>query len=109
MALGTMTLNEKAIASGSCPSFQEDFSFPGDGAYPTGGTVGFQALVRAATGVKEARTVQAVVDISGGATYYPVYDRANDKLKVFVRATGVEVADTTNLSATTFRVLVLSW
>lgn len=108
MALGTITLVDQAQKSPSTPVFLDEVTIVGDGSYPTGGTVGFQALFRAATGIKENRIIDAVIDIGGIAGHYPLYDAANDKLMTFVRTTGVETANAVNLSATTFRVLVIS-
>lgn len=105
MALGAATINTSAGAAASAPTFIDDLSFAGDGTYPSGGTAAFQAYVRAK--FKNQRTVLGVIDIAPNATYYPVYDRTNDKLKIYVRATGVENA-TADISAQTFRVLVIS-
>lgn len=108
MALGTATQNSKAGAVASAPVFIDDISFAGDSSYPTGGTAAFQDYIRNAAGIKEGRTILAVIDVTGNATHYPVYNKATDKLMMFVRTTGVEVANATNMSGTTFRFQVLS-
>lgn len=108
MALGAATINLQAGKAPSSPVFFDDLSFAGDSSYPTGGTAAFQDFIRNTIGIKEGRTIDAVIDISGNATHYFVYDKATDKLKAFVRTTGVEVANTTNMSGTVFRVLVIS-
>jgi hypothetical protein len=108
MALGPATINVQAGKSASAPTFLDDLSFAGDSSYPTGGTVDFEAFVQGAAGIKEGRTIDAVIDIAGNATHYPVYNKATNKLMMFVRATGLEVANATNMSGTTFRFLVVS-
>lgn len=108
MPLGTPVIQNQGGKSASTPVFIDEITFTGDTAYPTGGSAAFEAFIRGATGIKEGRTVDAVIDVTGNATHYPVYDKAANALKMFVRATGVEVANTTNMSATTFRVLVIS-
>lgn len=104
MALGTITLADKA----SRPIFYDHISVPGDGSYPTGGTVDFEGSFQAATGVKGGREVDAVIDVGGDASTYLLYNKATDKLMAFVRTTGVEVANAVNLSGTTFKLLVIS-
>jgi hypothetical protein len=108
MALGAITAIRKAQKSASEPTRMLELTIVGDNAYPTGGTTGFSALVAAAATVREGVTVMAVVDVGGIAGHYPVYDAANDRLKIFVRTTGVEVANTTDLSGTTFRMAVFA-
>ncbi len=105
MALGAATITQQGQKRPSAPLFADVLAFNGDGAYPSGGTAAFQAYVRAALG--DNREVLAVVDCAPNATYYPVYDKTNDKLKVYVRATGVENA-TADISAQAFKVLVIS-
>lgn len=106
MAIGAITVNETEGAAPSAPLFVDDLQFAGDGAYPTGGTADFEGSVQAK--LKQGRTVLGVIDIKGVAGHYPVYDRATDKLLMFVRTTGVEVANGVDLSGTTFRILVIS-
>jgi hypothetical protein len=107
MALGTLTVSASSGGAASTPVFRDHVSVPGDSAYPTNGTA-FLAAFQAATGVKSTRVIDVVHDVGGIAGYYPCYDKANGKLKIFVRTTGVEVANTTDLSGTTFKLLVES-
>lgn len=90
-------------------SFINAVSFPGDDAYPTGGTPNAQQFFRDLIG--DRVTVMDVVGYgyaAGGAlTHFVEYDNANDTLIVRVLA-GTEVVDTTDISATTFRVTVFS-
>jgi hypothetical protein len=103
-------------------------TFTGPASYPTGGVAAFAAYVAAAV-ARGQLTVLAAVNCDCGG-YMAVYDVAADKLKIYQSA-GVaaadapvtaavaavpaipaaplaEVASTTNLSAVTFKVLVLS-
>lgn len=103
MALGPITSIVDGGFGTTGPLSAELINIVGDSAYPTGGTTGFQAKVRAL--YKSSWEVMAVIpqDCAG---YQPCYDKANDKLKVFA-LNGSEVADTTNLSAVNFKVLLL--
>lgn len=112
MAIGTGTV---AVRTGhdNRGAFIDLVSFAGDSSYPTGGTAGFEASMRAAIGRGNIDVVGVIGQDCGG--YVPVYDRANDKLKVyFVNNDGasdgpmIEVAGSTDLSGVTFRVLVVS-
>jgi hypothetical protein len=90
----------------SAPDFRSFLEFAGDDAYPTGGTAEFAAYVCTALS-REFCKVQYVLDGAHSSTDHTVvYDNANDKLKVILRSTGAEIADTTNLSGITFRVWV---
>lgn len=109
MALGTGTLVGQPMKSHSHALDVVDLSFPGDGAYPTGGTAAFQAYVRALLPEQREVTVLAVLPGGLNGGYTPIYDAANDKLLMVVAATGVEVADTTNLSGTTMLLKVLCY
>lgn len=104
MALGAATVAHR-VNPGDQKVYFDVISFAGDGAYPTGGTAAFEAFVIAAVG-SGARDVVAIVPLDCGV-YRPVYDYAANKLKVQTEAFA-EVANTTNLSATTFRLLVIS-
>lgn len=104
MALGTITRGDKSGEKPGAPTFVDVLAFPGDDSYPTGGTLGFEASVREALG----QNVTVLGVIAGDcADNVPVYDPAADSLKVFVRSTGAEVANTTNLSGVTFNLMVL--
>lgn len=106
MALGTITVETKAGFKPSAPDPVLDLSFAGDSDYRTGGTATFQALVRAKAADQQIE-VLGVVDILCVATHYAVYDKANDKLLVFVRTTGLEAADHADLHLVAFRVLAI--
>lgn len=90
------------------PLFAAPLSFTGDGSYPTGGTL-FEPAVRAL--FKDQRKIIAVIGIETGG-YRVAYDEATGKLKVYqtgaINTPAVEVPNTTDLSALTFKVLVLA-
>lgn len=86
------------------PIYHDRVTFLGDDSYPAGGSPDFEALIRAAT--KDNRKVLGVMGDDG--TNYYEYDFANNTLKAFVRTTGVEVVASTDLSANTVRLLVIS-
>jgi hypothetical protein len=90
-------------AQPSAPTFFDLLTFLGDGIYPTGGTPGFKATVQAL--FNDSRSPIAVITQDAGA-YRATYDQVNDKLKVF--SAGVEVTNATDLSGTTFHILVIS-
>lgn len=104
MAVGTLVKTLTGQMGNTSPLQANPISFTGDDAYPTGGTVAFQAKVQAL--FQDHREIVAVIPgICGG--FRPVYDKANDKLVVYA-AGGAEVANTTNLGATTFNMTVIS-
>ena len=109
MAIGTITVGTEAGLMPSAPTFASKLSFLGDASYPTGGTTGFQALVRAKLG-RNATVLAVIGQDCGGLT--PVYDIAADKLKVFrtgaINAVQEQVPNTTDLSAITFNVIVIT-
>lgn len=111
MTIGTITVNKKQAALG--PVRFDKISFTAETSYPTGGTAAFQAAVRAALAAGDVDIITIVPDDCGG--YTPVYDEANDKLKVYYRdlnnaADGpdIEVPNTTNLAGVTFNLTVIS-
>ena len=120
MALGALTIAGIQGEKPSAPQFVIDLSFAGDGAYPTGGTLDFEATVNAAIAAAAALTtdhnvragqvvaIRAIVAFECGQ-YVPWYDKTNDTL--FVRdgghATWDEVANGTNLAGTTFNLTLL--
>jgi hypothetical protein len=120
MTLGTITLPNAKLtgAMPQAPLFAINISFPGDDAYPAGGTPDFQELVRDAIETKMKAAADAnirgrqnveIENVIAGlcGAYTPIYDKANDKLWVDVKATGVEVAPAVDLSTTTFNVTVV--
>lgn len=80
----------------------EFFTVTFDTSYPTGGEAFSHKLV---TRVKAAWFDDA--DGTGDGTYYCRYDIANNKILVFTAADGLQVADQTNLSAFTTRMMAL--
>jgi len=120
MSIGAITMGEITGEKPSAPLFAIDVSFAGDSSYPTGGTADFQESVRDAIETYMAAQsdanvrgrwnveIQCVAGFNCGQ-YVPWYDAANDKL--YVRdgghATWDEVANTTNLSGTTFNLTLL--
>jgi hypothetical protein len=102
MAIGAITVLE--VTAGDGPLRADLISFAGDGAYPTGGTANFQTLVRNALGKGRVEIIAVLGQDCGGRT--PVYDKALDKLKVYNGTS--EISNATDLSATTFRLVVLS-
>ena len=120
MAIGTITVGNRAGETVTDPTFHIAMSFAGDTSYPTGGTEDFTASVVAAVKTANAAkgdanvrgsenlTVLYVID-NGCGQYVPFFDAANDKLKVLDggSATRAEVANTTPLNGTTFNVIVV--
>jgi hypothetical protein len=111
-ALSTVAL-VTAHGHGASRLFADYITAVGPTTYPAGGTTGFAAVVAAAVG-KGTVTVIAVLDSDCGG-YHPVYDVAADKLKLYYidnnnTSDGVmiEVPNTTDLSAVTFKMTVLS-
>jgi len=111
MALANVALvTGENSSAGAGPMFADLLSFDGDAAYPTGGTAGFQASFRTAIGGKTREVVSVIGQDCGG--FVPVYDKTNDKLKVFKQSGAdgalAEVANNADLHASAFHVLVLS-
>ena len=109
MAIGAITLATVAAVGNATPIFLDPISFLGDTSYPTGGTAAFQDTFQAKVG--SAREILAVLGQDCGG-YVPVYDKTNDKLKVYEEGAdggpADEVTATTALNAVTFNVLVIS-
>jgi hypothetical protein len=115
MAFGTCTMVTSAGGRPSAPTYHLDITLVGDGAYPTGGTAGFAALVQAAAktaGIKvviEKANILGLIEIDTKG-YLLSYDKTDDKLIVryFDYNAGsdgaaIEVPNATDLSAVTFR------
>ena len=116
MALATPTYAASTGGSPSKPILLCRFSGAGDSAYPTGGSASFAAKIKAAldaagvyVGPITSANIFAVVSYDCGG-YKVVYDHTNDKLKVEYAdlsassdGPDVEVANSTDLSAVTFR------
>jgi len=123
-AIGTLASLNANQADG--PLFLDKITMVGDAAYPTGGTLSFEAALRALRG--DNRTVLRVAGFAGTIGYSvrytpPVYNNdgtattpptvaTHDKLQVFFedQTSGVvaEVGNGTNLSALTFTLEVTS-
>lgn len=112
MAIGTVTRDNLMGQKASAPTMMDLVHFTGDSAYPTGGTASFKSKIRDLA--NDNRQPLAVIGQDCGG-YVPVYDHANDKLKVYYAnndggADGplIEVPNATDLSGVTFNVLVIS-
>lgn len=73
---------------------------------PTTGNTGLKAGLQGLT--KDGRAPIAVIQVGSAGDYALSYTPADDKLKVVVASTGVEVANATDLSSKTFTVLCIS-
>ena len=108
MTIGAITLGTQAGKATSKPTRIIPVAFAGDGAYPSNGTAGFEDSVQNKLG--ELVTVLGVIPQDCGG-YVPIYDRANDKLKVYEQTdtatTPLIETATSNLSGTTFNMLVV--
>lgn len=80
----------------------EFFDITFDSSYPTGGESFSHKLV---TTVYSAWFDDS--DGTGSGTYYCRYDKANNKIKVFTSADGLEVSAATDLSTFTTRMMAL--
>ncbi len=110
MALGAITVVEQVAAQG--PVFVDRVSIVGDGAYPAGGSPGFEALFQAAVaGTGEAKTsgrvIVALLQDHDTELSALEYDHTADKLFARVKTTGVESA-VADQSAITYIATVLS-
>jgi len=92
MPLGTATLGSRSGESASQPTFTEILTFAGDDAYPAGGTTGFAAYVAAARSIENFEVLSVVTLNAPANPNYMEYDKANEKLVVYVRATGLQRA-----------------
>jgi hypothetical protein len=101
MALGTITVTNDLRKSASAPLGQAELSFPGDGAYPAGGTPSFESLVRTAMGRDVDVLCVTPCGVNGGKL--AIYDKANDKLYI---EDGAGTEESGNLSTTTFKLIV---
>lgn len=82
MSFGTVTVIKRAEGDG--PLRADVLSFLGDDGYPAGGTAAFEAFIRTAVGRGALEIVGVLAGETGG--HMPVYDFANDKLKVYESA-----------------------
>ena len=111
MAIGAITAGDQDGAKPSSPVFMDVVSFLGDDSYPAGGTLAFEATLRAVVG--DSREIIAVIGQDCGG-YVPVYVPSTGALKVYEgdydpAATGPLTENATaDLSGTTFNLLVIS-
>jgi hypothetical protein len=100
MALGTATKSGKMTQD----SYKAHLlSHVGDDAYAAGGTADYTAFVRSAIGEGNLEVLGVFAQDCGD--HVPVFDPANDKLKVYLRSTGAEA--TGDLSSVTYNYLVI--
>jgi hypothetical protein len=115
MAMANPTLNKALGGRPSAPLYAIDLSIAGDSSYPTGGTASFKAKVVAAAKAADpslridADNIMGILPLDTKG-YQLAYDKANDKLKVYyvdndavADSAMIEVPNTTDLSAVTFR------
>lgn len=109
MALTTATVLAQIGWSPNNSTPIMNLSITGDAAYATGGSASFKAFVESKIG-RGLESIVAVVGIGigGGAGYHLSYDTANDKLLVHAGATGLQVANATDLSAVTFNATIIA-
>jgi hypothetical protein len=101
-----MVSNNAAAAQG--PIFWDTVTLVGDSAYPTGGSAGLQTKLQTLRG--DSRVIVAVHVLDGFGNVLN-YDAINDKLKVYIQDSGGalgEVANATDLSGTTFKLVIQS-
>lgn len=108
MALGALTsISQNILPSG--PAFIDRCSLVGDSAYPTGGTAGLQAALRALR--KDQRTIVSVHMYSSTTLARIVrFDPATGLLKAitYAAAPPVEVTNATDISADTYLLEIVS-
>lgn len=109
MALGTLTVTGSPSKENI---FINEATLVGPASYATGGETGLQTALQALT--KDGR---AIIDVKfiGGSGFVAQWDKANLKLMVFYADNNnasdgalIEVANTTDLSAQTFKTLIFS-
>ena len=81
------------------------YTFKGTASYSTGGE---GVTVATDIGLDSADTIRSLVScIDPATTYIGLHDATNTKIMFLVAATGVEVANTTNVSATVMTAVFL--
>jgi hypothetical protein len=111
MAIGTLTVVNALVDSPGKLVFEEEITLVGDGSYPTGGMAGIEAAYQ--TAGKHGRAIIDIKPIGVSGGYLAEWDKPNKKLKLYTSngaapAAFAELANATNLSGTTFRLLVRS-
>jgi hypothetical protein len=99
IAAGTLRVQESTDLQAA------SFTMPGDGAYPTGGTLLFSTYVSTLLG-KSVTLVAAWGTAIGAPGYSAVYYPATDALKLSLDTTGAEAA-ASDLSAISLEMVVL--
>ncbi len=110
MPIGTLTVTASDISSPIATTYIDKITLVGDSSYPTGGMTGVQAALQAQT--KDQRQIVDVRSRGPNGGYVPVWDSDNGKLMLYVcggsAAVMGELANATNVSGTTFKLLVFS-
>ena len=110
MTIGTITPGaaaNNAKGAQSAPIFMDKIAFVGDASYPTGGSLAVDAEIAAALGRQAPMNIIDVISGDCGDHYLIYKDAGGGTFQVFLRSTGAEVANTTNLSAITFNCTVI--
>lgn len=102
MAVGTFIIINEAGGAASLSVFHESFSMVGDNAYTTGGTLLWGASLAAQFPLRSFSAASLVFARGTSTTHTLEYIPSTGALKAYVRTTGVEVANTTDLSGVTF-------
>ncbi len=106
MALGALTAATPVGQEGGPISIFQ-LSFLGDDSYPTGGTVGFDALARAALGKGNVEILSVTQNnLSDHVVRYVPADGGT--LQAQLMATGAPVANAVDLSGITFELTVIA-
>lgn len=106
MALGAMVSNSAAAAQG--PIFFDTVTVVGDSTYPTSGSTGLQAKLQTLRG--DGRVIINVM-VADAAGYMVGYNALTDRLAVYNQDAGgalAEVANTTDLSAVSLKLVIVS-
>jgi len=105
MPLGNLTVVERIDALGPMRALR--CTVVGDNAYPTGGSPGLLAKIRAA--LKGQENIVAVFGQGDNGDRLLEYDHANDKLRVRVISTGAEVAPANDQSSATYGLVIFTY
>lgn len=114
MALGTVTVQKIRNRAGGSSLKIVDLTVVGDTSYPTGGTTGLEATLRTAIAAQDERSgslagldLIAVIQQDSVADRVVKYLPGTDALYVQVMSTAAQVANATNLSGETYRLVTL--
>lgn len=106
MALGALTIVSSAAAVGPLKLYR--CSLVGDSSYPTGGSTGLLAKLKAATDENGLAIVSVQPEGVSNGDRHLEYDHANEKLLVRVMSTGLERAAATDESGVTYGLLIVA-